>query len=75
MSGPNVFETQVMRLDRWLEITDSRRVVFGHMPHGGSAPRLYHEGRAINFDGAFSRSQRKFRRVSPMAATVAPLAR
>jgi hypothetical protein len=49
--------------------------VFGHKPHGGSAPQQYHEGRAINFDGGFSRSHRKFRRTSSMAATVAPLAR
>jgi len=75
MSGPNIFETQVMRLERWLEITNSRRVVFGHKPHGAPGPQLYHEGRAINFDGGFSRSHRKFRRVSPTAATVAPLAR
>ena len=75
LSGPNIFETQPMRLERWLEITESRRVVFGHKPHGGSAPQLYHEGRAINFDGAFSRSHRKFGRASPMGATVAPLAR
>src|ERR1700693_2183891 len=36
LSGPNIFETQPMRLERWLEITKSRRVVFGHKPHGGS---------------------------------------
>ena len=75
MSGPNIFETQAMRLERWLEITNSRQVVFGHKPHGGSAPQRYHEGRAINFDGGFSRTHRKFRRASPMKATVAPLAR
>jgi len=75
MSGPNIFETQAMRLERWLEITDSRRVVFGHKPHGGSVPQRYHEGRATNFDGGFSRAHRKFRRTSPAGATVAPLAR
>jgi hypothetical protein len=75
LSGPNIFETSRMRLDRWLEFTDSRRVVFGHKPHGGSVPQQYHEGRAINFDGGFSRSHRKYRRASPIAATVAPLAR
>jgi hypothetical protein len=75
MSGPNIFATQPMRLARWLEITNSRRVVFGHKPHGGSVPERYHEGRAINFDGGFSRSHRKYRRASPMGATVAPLAR
>ncbi|MEA2655042.1 MAG: hypothetical protein QOI23_407 [Chloroflexota bacterium] len=74
-SGPNIFEAQPMRLERWLEITGSRRVIFGHKPHGGLAPQSSHAGRAINFDGGFSRSHRKYRRASPMSATVAPLAR
>ena len=75
LSGPNIFETQPMRLERWLEMTNSRRVVFGHKPHGASSPQRYHEGRAINFDGGFSRGHRKYRRTSPMGATVAPLDR
>ncbi|HEY2598853.1 MAG TPA: metallophosphoesterase [Candidatus Dormibacteraeota bacterium] len=75
LSGTNIFETQVMRLERWLETTNSRRVVFGHKPHGASAPRQYHQGRAINFDGAFSRGHRKYRRASPIGATIAPLDR
>jgi len=75
LSGPNIFEGQPMRLNRWLEITDGRRVVFGHKPHRGPVPRSSNEGRAINFDGGFSRSHRKYRRASPMSATVAPLAR
>jgi hypothetical protein len=75
LSGPNVFETQPMRLERWLEMTGARRVVFGHKPHGGSTPKHYHQGRAINFDGALSRSHRKYRRLSPVTATVAPLER
>jgi hypothetical protein len=73
LSGPNIFATQPTRLERWLEITNSRRVVFGHKPHGGPVPERYHGGRAINFDGGFSRSHRKFRRASPIKATVAPL--
>ena len=75
LSGPNIFETQPTRLERWLEMTDGRRVVFGHKPHGGSSPQRYHEGRAINFDGGFSRGHRKYRRASPMGATIAPLDR
>jgi hypothetical protein len=75
LSGQNIFETQPLRLERWLEITNGRRVVFGHKPHGGAAPKVYHEGRAINFDGGLSRSHRKHRRASPSGATVAPLAR
>jgi hypothetical protein len=75
LSGPNIFDAQPIRLERWLEITGSRRVVFGHKPHGGPVPRSSHDGRAINFDGGFSRSHSKYRRASPMSATVAPLAR
>jgi hypothetical protein len=75
LSGPNIFEAQPLRLERWLEFTESHRVVFGHKPHGGPVPQSSHEGRAINFDGGFSRSHRKFRRSSPMGATVAPLSR
>jgi len=73
LSGPNVFATQPARLDRWLEVTSSRRVVFGHKPHQGTEPEVYHGGKAINFDGAFSRFHRKYRRLSPPGATVAPL--
>jgi hypothetical protein len=75
MSGPNIFRSQPERLERWLDATGSRRVVFGHSPHGGRVPQSYHQGRAINFDGGFSRSLRRFRRAAPTGATVAPLAR
>ncbi len=75
LSGPNIFETQPMRLERWLEMTSARRVVFGHKPHGGSVPQRYHQDRAINFDGGLSRGHRKYRRASPVGATVAPLDR
>jgi hypothetical protein len=74
-SGPNIFEAQPRRLERWLETMGCRRVVFGHKPHGGAVPMSSHDGRAINFDGAFSRSHTKYRRASPMSATVAPLGR
>jgi hypothetical protein len=75
LSGPNIFEAQPMRLERWLQITGNRRVVFGHKPHGDSVPHISNEGRAINLDGGFSRSHRKYRRASATGATVAPLAR
>ena len=75
MSGPNIFPSQPERLNRWLEVTGSRRVVFGHSPHGGRTPQAYHEGRAINFDGSFSRAIRGRRKLPPAGATVAPLAR
>jgi len=73
MSGKNIFQAQPERLDRWLEVTGSRRVVFGHNPHRDSRPEALHGGKAINFDGGFSRYHRKFQRRSPVGATVAPL--
>jgi hypothetical protein len=73
LSGKNIFTDQPFRLERWLEVTASRRVVFGHNPHRSSRPEVYHDGKAINFDGGFSRFHRKFQRHAPLAATVAPL--
>jgi hypothetical protein len=73
LSGKNIFATQPLRLERWLEVTGSRRVVFGHNPHRESRPDTSHGGKAINFDGGFSRYHRKFQRRSPPGATVAPL--
>jgi hypothetical protein len=73
LSGPNVFETQSLRLDRWLELTESRRAVFGHKPHRKPKPVRYHDGRAINFDGGLSRSHRMHQRGSPATASVGPL--
>jgi len=73
MSGKNIFPAQPLRLDRWLELTGSRRVVFGHNPHRNSRPEVYHGGKAINFDGGFSRFHSKFQRRSPLGASVAPL--
>ena len=73
MSGRNIFTTQSDRLDRWLEMIGSRRVVFGHSPHRGARPEVYFGGKAINFDGGFSRHHRLFRRLTPPAATVGPL--
>ena len=73
LSGRNIFTTQPERLDRWLEVTGSSRVVFGHNPHRSARPEVYFGGKAINFDGGFSRYHRLFRRLSPSGATVAPL--
>lgn len=73
MSGPNVFEAQLPRVQRWLELTQSRRVVFGHKPHRSTKPVSYHEGKAINFDGGFSRTHRLHQKLAPVTATVAPL--
>lgn len=71
MSGKGIFAAQPERLDRWLELTGSRRVVFGHTPHHGPKPAHYHDGKAINYDGGLSRSH--YRRAAPLAASVGPL--
>jgi hypothetical protein len=73
MSGRNIFTTQPDRLERWLQMTGSRRVVFGHNPHRGARPEAYFGGKALNFDGGFSRHHRLFRHLSPPGATIAPL--
>jgi hypothetical protein len=72
LSAKNVFESQRLRLQQWLQATNSRRIVFGHTPHNSPKPAVFHDGQAINFDGGFSRRHRKFRS-SPMGASVAPL--
>ncbi len=72
LSAKNVFETQSLRLESWLEATQSRRVVFGHTPHGGKKPAVFHEGRAMNFDGRLSRSHRRYG-AAPVSASVGPL--
>ncbi len=73
LSARNVFDQQPDRLQRWLEATNSRRVVFGHTPHNNRTPAIYYGGKAINVDGVFSRSHAKYRRVSPIAASVVTL--
>ena len=73
LSAKNVFAQQPMRLREYLQATHCRRVVFGHTPHRGREPEVYHDGLAINFDGALSRSHRKHAGMSPISASVAPL--
>jgi hypothetical protein len=73
MSGRNIFSSSRERLDRWLDVTGSRRVVFGHTPHRGPRPEAQQDGKALNFDGGFSRYHRLFRHLSPPGATVAPI--
>jgi hypothetical protein len=73
LSGKNIFPAQPQRLDRWLDLTGCRRVIFGHNPHRNSRPEVYHGGTAMNFDGGFSRYHSKFQRRSPLGASVAPL--
>ena len=73
LSARNIFDQQHERLLRWLEATKSRRVVFGHTPHNYRTPAIYHDGTAINVDGVFSRFHMKYRRRSPIEASVLPL--
>jgi hypothetical protein len=73
LSSPNIFETQPTRLESYLRRMDSRRVVFGHKPHRGPKPAVYHDGKAVNFDGGLSRSHRLHQRDAPVTASVAPL--
>jgi Calcineurin-like phosphoesterase len=73
LSAANVFERQPERVDRWLELTNSRRVVFGHKPHRNPRPVRYHHGKAINYDGGLSRSHRLHQKRAPFAASVGPL--
>jgi hypothetical protein len=73
LSAKNIFDKQPLRLQEWLEATNSRRVVFGHTPHNERTPAIYHGGKAINVDGVFSRFHNKYRRITPIAASVTPL--
>lgn len=73
LSGANVFEVQEHRLERWLELMNCRRAVFGHKPHRGTRPAIFYGGKAINFDGGLSRSHRLHQRGAPITASVAPL--
>lgn len=70
-----VFRRRPSSLEGWLKFTRSKRVVHGHTPHRKPAPDLYGGGRAICFDGGFSRygGGARFRRISPFAASVGPL--
>src|SRR5258708_2711197 len=73
LSGPNMFATQLLRLAGWRELTGSGRVVCGNRPNNTGRREVYHGGTAFNSDGGFSRFHRRYRRLSPPGATVAPL--
>lgn len=69
-----VFRGSGHRLGSWLERCGARRLVHGHKPHGGSRPDIYGGGKAINFDGGFSRFHgSRYRRRTAAAASVGPL--
>lgn len=59
------------RLERYLAAMGARRLVHGHTPHSGRLPDRYHDGLAIDFDGALSRWHPRGRyRLRPASATV-----
>ncbi len=74
MTPRGLFRTQPNRLERWLGKLGAERLVHGHSPHQASGPDSYAGGRAINFDGGFSRyGGPRYRRRSAAAASIAPL--
>ena len=69
-----VFAKQPKRLEHWLQMTGSRRIVHGHTPHRETKPYSYHQGKAINFDGGLGRyGGARYRKRTPAAASVGPL--
>ncbi len=74
LCGKNVLQ-QRYRLDTWLGRTSATRIVHGHVPHRNREALAYHGGRALNFDGGFSRYLYSpgRRGGGSVAATVAPL--
>lgn len=75
LSPGGMFRNSRTRLEQWLKRTGARRLVHGHNPHHLSRPDVYQDGLAINVDGGLSRYYGgRYRRRSPLAASVAPLA-
>ncbi len=75
LSAGGVFRRSPARLATWLEAHRATRLVHGHTPHGAPRPDVYGAGRAISYDGGFSRfyGPRYRRGPRPPAATVGPL--
>ena len=75
LSAGGVFRRSESRLATWLETHQATRLVHGHTPHGRARPDVYQGGRAISFDGSFSRFYGSRYRHGPRqpAATVGPL--
>ena len=74
--GRHAFD-EAVRLERYLELFKARRLVHGHTPHAEESPRVAHGGRALGFDGRFSRywSPADGEPSGPIGATVALLPR
>lgn len=74
LSSAGVFRQRPDRLQTWLDKVVGRRVIHGHSPHRARQPDQYAGGRAVAFDGNFSRFVGgRFSHQGPVAATVAPL--
>jgi len=74
MTPQNVFRTQPLRLEGWLQRMDARRLVHGHTPHSRPRPDVYAGGAAICFDGGLGRfGHARHLRASPLGASVGPL--
>lgn len=69
--GRHAFDDEA-RLEAHLRRFGARRVVHGHTPHWHEAPDARHDGRAIGFDGRFSRYWGRLpgEEGGPVAATV-----
>lgn len=75
LSPGRLFRGNRNRLELWLRRMKAERLVHGHVPHGKNAPDAYHDGLATSFDGGLSRYYgSRYRRRSPLGASVAPLA-
>jgi len=75
LSAGGVFRRSAQRLAAWLDTHQAARLVHGHTPHGRARPDAYQGGRAISYDGSFSRFYGSRYRRGPRhsAATVGPL--
>jgi hypothetical protein len=75
LSAGGVFRRSPERLAAWLQTHQATRLIHGHTPHGRPRPDAYQSGRAISYDGGFSRYYgSRYRRGSRQpSATVGPL--
>jgi calcineurin-like phosphoesterase family protein len=74
LTAGRVFRRSPARLQAWLDTRGAKRLVHGHTPHSQAQPEVYAEGRAINFDGRFSRFYGpRYGRGRAAPATVGPL--
>lgn len=74
LAAGGVFRRSPERLETWLQTHGAARLIHGHTPHSRPRPDAYAGGRAIDFDGRFSRFYGpRYGRGRAAAATVGPL--